>query len=191
VGKKEKSIDSEKEEKEEKEEKKKKSEKYKKELERTKRELEEERKKASDYFKRLKWMQAEYENLQKRIERENEKMVKFANGRLIEKLLVVVDDFERIANSLNDKKIEEGMRMVLKNFIAILRSNGVEKIDSVGKKLNPLEHEVVDVVNDDNIESDVIVEELRTGYRFNGKVLRSALVRINKKDKNEKEVKYE
>ena len=191
MGKKEKSIDSEKEEKEEKEEKKKKSEKYKKELERTKRELEEERKKASDYFKRLKWMQAEYENLQKRIERENEKMVKFANGRLIEKLLVVVDDFERIANSLNDKKIEEGMRMVLKNFIAILRSNGVEKIDSVGKKLNPLEHEVVDVVNDDNIESDVIVEELRTGYRFNGKVLRSALVRINKKDKNEKEVKYE
>jgi len=187
VGKKEKSINSEKEEKE------KKSEKYKKELKRTKRELEEERKKANDYFKRLEWMQAEYENLQKRIERENEKTVKFANGRLIEKLLVVVDDFGRIANNLDDKKIKEGMRMVLKNFMTILRSNGLEKIDSVGKKLNPLEHEVVDMVNDDNIENDVIVEELRTGYRFNGKVLRSALVRINKneKDKNEKDKRGE
>ena len=185
MGKKEKSINSEKEEKE------KKSEKYKKELKRTKRELEEERKKANDYFKKLEWMQAEYENLQKRVERENEKTVKFANGRLIEKLLVVVDDFERIANNLDDKKIKEGMRMVLKNFMAILRSNGLEKIDSVGKKLNPLEHEVVNVVNDDNIENDVIVEELRTGYRLNGKVLRSALVRINKKDKNEKDKRGE
>ena len=153
----------------------------------TKKELEEGRKRADDYFKRLKWMQAEYENLQKKIEREKSEIAKFANERLIKNLLDVVDDFERIVSNTNDKEIENGMKMVLKNFMTILESSGVEKMNSLGKKLDPLEHEVVDITNDDNTENGVVVEELRTGYKFKGKVLRSALVRINKT----KEVKYE
>ncbi len=146
-----------------------------------KKELEEQKKLVGDYVEHMIRLQAEFENYQKRVDRERDEFVRYANEKLILELLNIVDDFERAIPSLREKEIDTtGIVMIYTNFMKILENEGLKKIDCIGKKLDPYYHDVLlqeEVGKDDG----TIIEELQKGYMLNSKVLRHSKVKISKK----------
>ncbi|MBU0477409.1 nucleotide exchange factor GrpE [bacterium] len=128
---------------------------------------------------------AEFDNFKKRTAREYESLIKFANEKLINEILPVVDNFKRAIDSAdkatNIKDLKNGIKLVLKQFEDILRQNGLEEIQSHGAQFNPDKHEAVIQVETDKHPEDTVVEEIRTGYKLHGKVIRPSLVKVSKK----------
>ena len=146
--------------------------------------LEREKERADGYLNRLKYLQADFENYQKRVEREREELVKRRNEELILKLLGVVDDLERAveASKTSDKEgLVSGVEMVLKQLQAALAEEGLSQIDAVGKPLDPELHEAIATVETDQCPENIIVRVLRKGYKLNGKVIRPSMVEVAKK----------
>lgn len=133
----------------------------------------------NDYVDHLKRLQAEFENYLKRTEKERAQFIQSATERMIVKLLLVIDDFER---ALKQKDIPEqtrkGLEMMFKNLHKILAEEKVEPIESVGKKVDPYRHEVL-LKGDSEHPEDTITEELQKGYQMNGKVIRYAKVKVS------------
>lgn len=140
--------------------------------------------KKEEYLNRLLRLQAEYDNYRKSVEKRFEEERKLANERLVLKLLDVVDDFERMMKNIENAEVREGMEMIYKNMMKALKSEGLERMECVGKPFNPLEQEAIEVSYDGDETQDTVIEELRAGYRMNGKVIRAALVKV-KGGKNE------
>ena len=155
--------------------------KLKSELSETKKMLKEKTKIADDYLSKLQWLQAEFENFRKRIDKEKNDYVKYANKNLIMKLLDSVDDFERIMNNIKDKEITDGLNMIYKNFLHVLENEGLKKIDASGKNFDPYKHEAFLQVVDSSKPENTVVEELQKGYMLNENVIRPAKVKISKK----------
>ena len=130
-------------------------------------------------------LHAEFDNFKKRTAREYGSLTKFANEKLINEILPVIDNFKRAADSAdktnNIKDLKKGIKLVLKQFEDILRQNGLEEIGSCGTKFNPDKHEAVIQVETDKHPEDTIVEEVRTGYKLHEKVIRPSLVKVSKK----------
>ena len=130
-------------------------------------------------------MHAEFDNFKKRTAREYESLAKFANEKLINEILPVVDNFKRAVDSAdktkNIKDVKNGIKLVLKQFEDILRQNGLEELKSHGTQFNPDRHEAVIQVETDKHPEDTVVEEVRTGYKLHGKVIRPSLVKVSKK----------
>jgi molecular chaperone GrpE len=144
-------------------------------------ELEEEKAKSADYLKRLQYLQADFENYRKRVEKEMSDNRQFGNQRLLAELIVVNDELElalREAKGNNENPtIVAGVGMVHKRLQGILSKEGVEKIQSLGSKFNPDLHDAaLRVVSDE--EEGTIVEEIRQGYTLKGKVLRPSIVKV-------------
>ncbi len=135
----------------------------------------------ADYTDHLKRLQAEIENYCKRVEKQRTESAGMASEKLIVKLLLVVDDFERALAQLKDVPAEtrKGIEMIFKNLHKILDEERVEPIKSVGEKLDPYKHEVLMQVESEQPD-DIILEELQKGYTMNGKVIRYAKVKISK-----------
>ena len=143
--------------------------------------------KIDEYSNALKQLQADFENYIKRTEKEKIEFTKYANHKLISKLLSLYDDFERtveVIKPLENNEIKDGINLVHKQFSKLLEEEGVKKIECVGEKFDPYKHEVLDIV--DGKENDVIAEEIQKGYLMNDKILRTSKVRITKL-KEEKE----
>jgi molecular chaperone GrpE len=143
--------------------------------------LEKERAKSEDYLKRLQYLQADFENYRKRVEKEMSDNRQFGNQRLLSELIVVNDELElalREAKGNNENPtIVAGVGMVHKRLQGILSKEGVEKIQSLGSKFNPDLHDAaLRVVSDE--EEGTIVEEIRQGYTLKGKVLRPSIVKV-------------
>jgi molecular chaperone GrpE len=153
-----------------------------KEIQALRKSLEEEKNRAEEYLTSLKYLKAEFENYQKRTAKDIDELYKRGSERLARKLLSVVDDFEttiKASKAVGDSsKLLTGVEMILREFMKILRSEGIEKIDSVGKKFNPELHEAVMVTKTDKCPPDTVVEELRPGYMFDGRVLRPSMVSV-------------
>jgi molecular chaperone GrpE len=152
--------------------------------------LEQETKKSADYLTNLKYLQADFENYRKRMDREFRDIEEFSTSALVKKLLPVLDDFD-LAIATADKSPEtkgfiEGLQMVQKRLVASVESEGLEQIDAVGKPFNPELHEAVDRVQG-NGEQDLIVEEVRKGYIFKSRVLRPSMVKVELAMKQDKE----
>src|SRR6266700_7544714 len=150
-------------------------------LDEAKEELEKEKAKADDYLRRLQYLQADFENYRKRVEKEMSDNRQFGNQRLLSELIVVNDELElalREARGSNENPtIVEGVAMVHKRLQTILSKEGVEKIQSAGSKFNPdLNDAALRVESDD--EEGTIVEEIRQGYTLKGKVLRPSIVKV-------------
>lgn len=146
-----------------------------------KKELEEQKKLVGDYVEHMIRLQAEFENYQKRVDRERDEFVRYANEKLILELLNIVDDFERAIPSLREKGIDTtGIVMIYTNFMKILENEGLKKIDCIGKKFDPYYHEVI-LQEEAEKEDGTITEELQKGYMLNSKVLRHSKVKISKK----------
>jgi molecular chaperone GrpE len=169
------------------------------EVESLKEELEKERKTSEGYLNKLKYLQADFENYQKRVNREIGDAITFGNQKLITELLTVLDELEYAINagksSDNKDALLHGVEITLKKLFGLLQKEGLSKIETVGKAFNPLTHEVVQRVSG-NDDEELIVEEIRAGFTFKGKVIRPSLVKIayqpstdsnfsNKGEKNE------
>ncbi len=144
-------------------------------------ELEQEKTKSQDYLRRLQYLQADFENYRKRVEKEMSDNRQFGNQRLLSDLIVVNDELELALKQAEESKenptIVEGIGMVLKRLQGILSKEGVAKIKSLGSKFNPDLHDAALRVESDK-EEGMIVEEIRQGYTLRGKVLRPSIVKV-------------
>lgn len=114
---------------------------------------------------------ADYQNLQKRCEKEKIDFAGYSNSVLISKLLFVLDCFDKVQGYLKD----EGLDLAIKEFKKILFEEGLEEVEALGKKFNPQEMEAVETVEG---EEEKVVEVLGKGYRLKGKLIRPAKVKV-------------
>jgi molecular chaperone GrpE len=130
------------------------------------------------------WREAvrELEAAKQRVEREGERAKKAARAELVAKLFPVLDSLDRsVALGSETDGLADGVKLVRAQLAKVLAEFGVERIDSVGHPFDPQEHEAVDVVVVDTPSSrNHVVEEWEAGYRYEGRVLRPAKVRVGK-----------
>lgn len=128
---------------------------------------------------------AELENTKKRLEKDKSDSIKYANTAIVLEFLPILDNLEiaerHIKEAKDFKAVQEGVDMIQAQIQHFLKDIGVEKITAVGEKFDPHRHEVVDVDETGDGDDDIIVKELKPGYRLNGALLRPALVKIAKK----------
>ena len=144
-------------------------------------ELENEKAKSEDYLRRMQYLQADFENYRKRVEKEMSDNRQFGNQRLLSDLILVNDELELALREAEESResptIVEGVGMVYKRLQSIMSKEGVEKIHSLGSKFNPDLHDAALRVVSDK-EEGTIVEEIRQGYTLKGKVLRPSIVKV-------------
>lgn len=133
---------------------------------------------------RLLRVQADFENLKKRVEREAEETRRQAAAALIGRILPVLDNFERALSAeagaeTNADALRRGVALIFRQMLDELRKEGLEAIESVGQTFDPEVHEAVETGSVPEFPNDVVIEELQRGYRLRGRVLRPALVRVN------------
>ena len=151
--------------------------------------LEEERKRNEEYLTSLRYLQADFENYRKRVDREIRELEEFSTLGLVRKLIPVLDDLDLAvasASKAEDKGLLEGVKMVQKNLGSALESEGLERIKAVGEPFNPSAHEAIDKVQGKDNPEDTVIEEMRKGYTFKGKVLRPSAVKVEMAARQEK-----
>jgi molecular chaperone GrpE len=155
--------------------------------------LEIEKKRANDCFSRLQYMQADFENLRKRLEKQMDDVKKFSNERLIINLLEAIDELD-IAASLsgsptNSEAISQGITMTLKKLKKLLEQEEVYPIKSVGEPFDPSKHMATERIVREDVDEGKVLEEIRKGYIMKGKVIRPSLVKISTKPNTKLNVK--
>ena len=132
-----------------------------------------------DLTDRLKRNMAEFDNFRKRTEKEKSSMYIIGAKDIIEKILPVVDNFERgLAQATEGDPFAEGMEKIYKQLTTTLESLGVEPIEAVDKEFNPDLHNAVMHVEDESVGDNMIVEELQKGYTYKGFVVRHSMVKV-------------
>lgn len=142
-----------------------------------------EKKRSQDYLNRLMYLQADFENLKKRFDRETEQIKNYCNERLVTGLLDIVDELElAIKNgeiSTTTQGLLEGVEMTLKKLKKVLEQEGVTPIDNPeGKTFDPTKHNAIATVELTAVPDGTVVEEIRKGYVMRGKVLRPTIVKV-------------
>ena len=132
---------------------------------------------------------AELENLKKRLIKEKEDFVQFANERLLKELIQIEDNLERALEVPNTtlESLKEGVEMIQKQFTAFLKNQKAEPIEALGKPFDPNLHEVLNQQESEEHEENTVIQEYSKGYTLNGRILRSAKVVIAKKSAEKKE----
>jgi molecular chaperone GrpE len=126
-------------------------------------------------------MQADFENYKKRVQNEKEEMQRRIKGDLLLQILPIIDDFERaLSTEEKNEKFAEGVKMIFCQLQMVLESFGLTKMETLNADFNPEYHEAVMTIEDENLPKNTVVEELRSGYLLNGKVLRPAMVKVVK-----------
>ena len=140
--------------------------------------LTEQLKEAEEKYLRL---YADFENFRKRSLKEKADAMIYACSPLMEKLIGVVDNFERaLGDKGDDSPLCEGMKMVHKQLTDILAQEGLSEIKSTGEQFDPNKHNAVMVENNADIPDEQITKELQKGYVFKDKVVRPSMVAVNK-----------
>ena len=131
---------------------------------------------------RLKLQMAEFDNFRKRTEKEKAAMYEIGAKDIIEKILPVLDNFERgLAAVPEDEKgssFAEGIEKIYKQFVKTLEDAGVESIEAVGKQFDPNLHNAVMHVEDEKYGENEIAMELQKGYKYRGSVVRHSMVQV-------------
>ena len=137
-----------------------------------------------EYLAHLQRTQAEFDNYRKRMLRDQTAHLERATGSLIEQLLPVLDSFELALNSAGPvssdsgaERLRKGVELVYGEFLGALEKAGLQRIEALGKPFDPEEHEAVMHVEDDSGGAGVR-DVVRSGYRFKGRVLRPAMVKV-------------
>ena len=129
---------------------------------------------------------ADFQNYSKRKDNELAEMKKFAAEGLILKILDNVDNLERAVLASKENKdmdsLIAGLDMVLKGIKEVLVSEGLEEIEADGKEYDPYEHQAMMVENIDEKENNTVLDVFNKGYKLKGKVIRPAMVKVNKKN---------
>ncbi|MEM4245049.1 MAG: nucleotide exchange factor GrpE [Candidatus Nanoarchaeia archaeon] len=140
-------------------------------------EIEEKTKLAEERLNRIKYLQADFDNYRKNFEKEKEKIIELANENLMKELLIIIDDFERALQLIENEKNKEGLEMLHKKFFKILENHGLKKIESLGKKFDPYYHEALLKEKSDK-EDGTILEEIQPGYILKSKIIRHSKVKV-------------
>ena len=127
---------------------------------------------------------AEFDNYRKRVVREKEDAIRYANTSLFETLLPILDNFElglgAAKNAPDTSGIVQGLEMVRKQLEEFLRSNGVEVVDALGKDFDPNLHEAVGQEASADVAEGVVLRQLRRGFKLRDRLLRPASVVVSK-----------
>lgn len=128
-------------------------------------------------------LRADVENVRRRLNKEKQEAIAFANEKLIRELIPVYDNLERAlkAPDASIESIKEGVAMTAKQFKSIFEKERVEAIPAVGEKFDPSVHEVLTQIESHEHEENTVVEEYVRGYKMNGRVLLPAKVATAKK----------
>lgn len=131
---------------------------------------------------RLKRQMAEFENFRKRTEKEKTQMFDMGAKTIIEKILPVVDNFERglaaVSEDQKDDPFITGMDKIYKQMLAELDAVGVKPIDCIGQEFDPDFHNAVMQVENDELESGTVAQELQKGYMYKDTVVRHSMVSV-------------
>jgi molecular chaperone GrpE len=127
---------------------------------------------------------AEVDNFKKRLNREREDAIRYANENLIKDILPVIDNLERaIAHAQggsDGKPLVEGVEMVLRGLLDVLSKHGVVQVPAVGAVFDPSKHEAMAQVESSEYQPNIIINEHHKGYLFRDRLLRPALVTVSK-----------
>ena len=125
---------------------------------------------------------AEFENFRKRTEKEKSTMFDMGAKSVVEKLLPIIDSFERGFAGLSEEQMSDpfvsGMDMVYKQLVKALADMGVEPIEAVGKPFDPNLHNAVMHVEDENLGENTVAQEFQKGYLYHGSVVRHSMVQV-------------
>ena len=128
---------------------------------------------------KLKRNMAEFENFRKRTEKEKSSMYIIGARDIVEKILPIVDSFERgLAQAQEGDPFADGMKLVYKQLMTALEDLGVAPIDAVGKEFDPSLHNAVMHVEDENVGENIVVEEFQKGYTYKDFVVRHSMVKV-------------
>ena len=132
-----------------------------------------------DLTDRLKRSMAEFDNYRKRTEKEKSSMYIIGAKDIVEKMLPIVDNFERgLAQAPEDDPFAEGMKMIYKQMMTAFDEMGVKAIEAVGKEFDPNLHNAVMHVEDESVGENVVVEEFQKGYTYKDFVVRHSMVKV-------------
>lgn len=131
---------------------------------------------------RLRRQMAEFDNFRKRSEKEKSQMFDMGAKSIVEKVLPVIDNFERgllaVPEEDKDNAFVDGMDKVYKQMLTMLAEAGVEPIEAVGKEFDPNLHNAVMHVEDEEAGENTIVEEFQKGYMYRDSVVRHSMVKV-------------
>lgn len=131
---------------------------------------------------RVKRQMAEFDNFRKRTEKEKAQMFEVGAKSIIEKILPVVDNFERGLAAIPEEEqgsaFADGMNMIYKQLMTELEQAGVAPIEAVGKEFDPELHNAVMQVENDELESGTVAQELQKGYTYRESVVRHSMVAV-------------
>lgn len=131
---------------------------------------------------RLTRQMAEFDNFRKRTDKEKSQMYEIGAKDIINKILPVVDNFERglaaVPEEEKDQPFVEGMEKIYKHFLTTLDEIGVKPIEAVGQEFNPDLHNAVMHVEDEELGENIIAEEFQKGYTYRDGVVRHSMVKV-------------
>ncbi len=140
--------------------------------------------KAKEFYEKCLRIQADYDNARKRLERERQEFIKFAQFNIIQDFLAVLDDFERAFESAKQtkdiEKLIRGLEMIGKDLYSLLKKYGVEEIDAQNKAFDPQFHEALMQEERSDVPENTVIEVLQKGYKLHDKLLRPAKVKVSK-----------
>jgi len=133
----------------------------------------------------LRRLKAEFENYKKRMIKERGQLINWAVEDLIKEFLPVLDDLERAIDSAKSSQdfssLLQGIQMIYNYFKGLLEKKGLQEIPAEGKEFNPHVHEAIMRIESDEHPDNIVVEEMRKGYKFKDRVLRPSMVKVNKR----------
>lgn len=129
---------------------------------------------------RLIRLQADFENFKKRTEKDRQDTIKYANEKLILKLVDVVDNFHRALETEREEKdsFYEGMELIFAQLTDVLKEEGLEAIDPTGEAFDPNFHDAVLSEESEEVPSGHVIETMRKGYTLKGRLIRPAMVKV-------------
>jgi len=154
------------------------------ELEKLRQDLESVRKAKDEVFDRLQRVYADYANFQKRVPKNIADSVAYEKERFIRSFLPILDNLDRTLrearSAQNDEAVVKGVQIIRDQMLAILKSHGVEPMETVHEKFDPERHEAMLRRSDPDQEDDIVLEEFQKGYTLSGREIRPSRVALNK-----------
>ncbi len=131
---------------------------------------------------RLKRTMAEFDNFRKRTEKEKSQMYEIGARDIVEKILPVIDNFERGLNSITDEEKEtpfaQGVDRIYKQLLTTLEDAGVKQIEALNKPFDLNFHNAVMHIEDESLEENIVIEEFQKGYIYRETVIRHSMVKV-------------
>ncbi|MFR9302728.1 MAG: nucleotide exchange factor GrpE [Fenollaria massiliensis] len=126
-------------------------------------------------------LQADFQNYKKRVEKEKDDLVSIGVVSIANEILPVIDNFERALEHEGDNaSFKEGMELIYEGLKNALKAKGIVELKAIGEDFNPDFHQAVSMGHNDEYKENQVIEVLLKGYEYNGKVIRHAMVIVNK-----------